>query len=110
MKVSAAAHVNVGEQLQPSAGDLLTHLDAAKDLAARGPTFYLLHLLPAPHLPAPAHSESKWQVPSGAFEHLPLLHFAPPPPQSESKLHELPAAVEHLPLLHFTLPPQSESK
>ena len=70
---------------------------------------YFLHL-PLLHLPAPAHSESKLHLPSGAFEHLPLLHLAPPPPQSESKLHLPPAAVAHLPLWHFTPAPQSESK
>src|SRR5512137_194416 len=70
---------------------------------------YYLHL-PLEHLPLPAHSESKLHLPSGAFEHLPLLHLAPLPPQSESKLHELPAAVAHLPLWHFTPAPQSESK
>src|SRR5262245_12647196 len=32
------------------------------------------------------HSESKWHLPPGEFEHFPLLHLAPPP-QSESKLH-----------------------
>ena len=62
--------------------------------------------MPLLHLP-PGHSESKLQRPSGAFEHLPLLHFAPLPPQSESKPHELPSVFAQRPLLHFTPGPQS---
>jgi hypothetical protein len=64
--------------------------------------------LPLLHFTPGRQSESKLHVPSGPFEHLPLLHL--PTPQSESKLQLPPRAVAHLPLLHLTPPPQSESK
>lgn len=64
---------------------------------------------PEEQLP-PGHSELKLHLPSGALEHLLLLHFAPLPPQSESKLHLLPALSAHRLLLHFTPGWQSELK
>jgi hypothetical protein len=50
------------------------------------------------------------QLPSGAVEHFPPLHFAPPPPQSESKAQLEPALSAHFPLLHFTPEWQSDAK
>jgi len=64
-------------------------------------------LLQCPPLP---HSLSKLHVPSGAVEHLPLLHFAPPPPQSLSKAQLDPALSAHLPPLHTTPAWQSDAK
>jgi len=58
----------------------------------------------------PGHSELKLHLPSGALEHLPLLHFAPFPPQSELKLQLLPALSAQRLLLHFTPLWQSELK
>ncbi len=52
----------------------------------------------------------KLHLPTGALEHLELLHFAPFPPQSESKLHLLPALSAQRLLLHFTPAWQSELK
>ncbi|HSA22169.1 MAG TPA: hypothetical protein P5076_12010 [Myxococcota bacterium] len=65
--------------------------------------------LPELQLP-PGHSELKLHLPSGAVEHLPLLHLAPLPPQSESNEQLEPAESAHLPLEHFTPEWQSELK
>ena len=76
--------------------------------ASAGHRHYFLQW-PELHEP-PGHSELNEHFPSGALEHLPLLHLAPPPPQSESNEHFEPDAVAQRPELHFTEPPQSELK
>ena len=83
---------------------LLQTLDDQQPPSPRLPGGKRLHQnlhLPEEQVP-PGHSELKLHLPSGALEHLPLLHLAPLPPQSELNEHFEPAESAQRPLLHLT--------